>query len=738
MVNQMEGIFKKIYRRNSYTGDTVFGIETDEIDVKRNKSGYVECQGVIPFWPEDILLRVAGEWDSSGAIFNIKLANPITPTESFSKVLLKRTIQFLKERNNDFKVSNTLPKKILEITGPDIINFVKRNDSLEELIQKLKIDEWKVKELYESLVRLDSSSLIEFVTEFGGSLSDCDNLMKKYGKHALKRIKSHPYQAGNSIGMDFYVSDAMGKNRDMDPLCNERMQSIIYTAVNRLLENNGATYCIQSMLIRQIASISKKSSYSDTVIPVPLIAVKLQSMRGLKIEIVKNGVRIYRKDFYQQEQIIARHLARLSVSKDLIFKEDIEKIIKRRETESKIKYSEEQYKTYEALETTGVKIITGGPGVGKTTTINELIHSYIEAFPKNKIALAAPTGRAAQRMWDVTKIEAKTIHKTIDYQPYERSDEPTIYNSENPIDADCIVIDEMSMVDTATFSLLLPAIKTGSLIILLGDVNQLQSVAPGNILNDLIKSQYFKVYQLTKVYRQIGSNSIIENAYKILDGDMNFTKDDKFMIESASDDKEAITKLVDSFNNWCKEGGLQSLQVLTPIKGSGCGAFEINKKIAKIIEAGTTEEECKTNKTFYYGRVNYRIGDKVIFHKNNYNDGYCNGDIGYVSGIIKDGIEIDVSGETKKIVGESLKDLSLAYAITMHKSQGSEFDDVIIVLPDTYKNMLTKNLLFTAVTRAKKRVKIIYISSALSDSVHTITVDKRYTGLVDKIRKEMT
>jgi exodeoxyribonuclease V alpha subunit len=730
MVNNFSGILKKIYRRNSYTGKASFGIETDEIDVRRNRYGQVECQGIIPNWPEEIQLEVTGEWDTSETIFIIKTARPGTPTEALSKTLIKKVIQDLKDRRSDFKVGNTLPKKILEISGPDVLRYINSTDSLDELTSKLKIDEWKTKAIFDSLSQLDCSYLTEFVSKFGGSIIDCENLMKKYGKNALKRLRANPYQVGRSIGMDFYVIDAIGRSKNIDPLSHERVKGLIYEAVDQLLYKNGATYCIQSMLKKQVNSLARKSSYPEDIIPGPMIAVKLQSMYGLKVDVVKNGVRVYRKDFYQQECIIAKNLARLLKSKKKLLSDEVlEQMIKKRESDYGMEYSTEQKGTYEALKTTGVKIITGGPGVGKTTVINGLIHSYIEAFPANKIALAAPTGRAAQRMWDVTTIEAKTIHKLIDYLPFEKEEMQVARNEECPIDADCIVIDEMSMVDTQTFAMLLPAIKNASLVLLLGDKNQLQSVSPGNILHDLIKSECFEVYTLTKVYRQKGKSTIIENAYKILDGKMNFIKDDKFMIEYASDDKTAINLIKQCFTDWYKDSGLKNIQILTPIKGSECGTYQINKQIASLLEGSEPVEK------FFYGRTTFKEGDKVIFHKNNYTLNYYNGDIGYVSRIIKDGIEVEVGKEIIKVTGEALKEVTLAYAITMHKSQGSEFEDVIVFLPDTYSNMLTRNLLFTAITRAKNRVKIIYINSALSDSVHTITVDKRYTGLVEKVRK---
>lgn len=738
MVNHFKGVFKRIYKRNSYTGDTIFGVETDEIDVRRNRNGEVECEGIIPEWPEELQIIVNGEWNEEGSRFLIETAKPYTATEDLSKKLIKQVIKNLKEENADFKVGPRIINKILEISGPDILDYIKKTDSLDVLKANIKAEDWKIEKIYESLLSVNESySIIDYVSHFGCSMVACDKLIKMYGTTALRRLKAHPYKIGHSIGLDFYAMDKIGKHRKFDPLNKERVIAVIYEALNTLLEQYGSTYIIQSMLKKQIEKVAKKSSYPDTMIPFAYVGILLGKISGIKTEIVTNGVRIYRKDYYDWEYSIAYNLKRLNKErKQQITNEQIEAMIKKRELEFKMEYSDEQKESFQSIKTPGIKIITGGPGVGKTTTINGLINSYMDLFPDKKIALAAPTGRAAQRMWDITMIEARTIHKLLDFKPFSAGDDNSgaTKDKENPIDADLIVVDEMSMVDTELFYLLLQAIRTGTTVLLIGDKDQLQSVSPGNILYDLLKCKMFEVYQLTKVYRQKGDNTIIDNAYKILNGKMDFIKNDKFEIKQAETEKEAIDCIVDKFNEWYAKKDLKKIQILTPIKGGECGTTQINTVIAKIIR----KEVPTGTPVYHFGKNSYTVGDKVIFHKNNYDKDYYNGDIGYVTNIIKNGIEVEVGEEIKKVTGDALKDVTLAYSITMHKSQGSEFEDIIIMLPDTYKNMLNRNLLFTAVTRAKRRVLIVYMNSALSDSVHTIVVDKRYTGLVDKIRKVMT
>lgn len=458
MVNQFEGTFKRVYKRDNETGAACFGIETDEIDVRRNQYGAVECEGIIPEWPGDLRVIISGSWNEAGTKLLVETIKPYVATEELRTRLLKNVMRDLKEEDGDFKVGQSIVKKIIEVSGPDVLKFVSRPDSMQELKKRIKADEWKLKKIHEALSCInDSQQVFDIVSHFGCNVGLCDKLVKKYGTTVLRRLKAHPYKIGHSIGMDFQAMDKMGRHQRVDALSRERVASVIYEALDALLTKYGSTYIIQSMLKKQIERVVKNSSYSNDPIPFAYIGTMLNNMSGIKTEIVTSGVRIYRKNFYNWESSIARDLKRLSRSENLISEESLNEMIKKRESEFQIKYSDEQKQSFKAIQTSGVKIITGGPGVGKTTTINGLIASYRELLPEKKIALAAPTGRAAKRMWDVTGTEASTIHKLLDFQPFSggMDDSGATRNKENPIDADFLVIDEMSMVDTELFYLFL-------------------------------------------------------------------------------------------------------------------------------------------------------------------------------------------------------------------------------------------------------------------------------------------
>lgn len=734
MVNKFEGHIGKIYKRDQITGFASFGIVTDEIAVKRNLYGEVECHGFIPAWPEETQVIVKGKWKEDESSFDVEYAKPYSNTIDLSKRLLKRVIKDLKENDESFKVGPSIVKKILDITGPDILDFIYEKGSLDKL-KTIKADPEKIEKIYDALISINESyGIINFISGFGGNIANCDKLVRMYGTSALRRLKLHPYKVGHAIGLDFHTCDKIAQSQKFDALCKERIQSIIYEAVNIIVQSNGATYTTQSVLIKQVNRISKHSSYPEDKIPSPLLAVAIKQMSGIKYEKITNGIRIYPKQLYEAEEIIAKTILKLNrnTSKG-IPEEEIKTLVKQFEEENRIKYSEEQEDAFMVLRNPGVKIVTGGPGTGKTTLVNGIIHVFEALHPGATIRLCAPTGRAAQRLGEVTGKEALTIHKLLEFTPYG-DDEIHHKDKNDPINGEFIIVDEMSMVDTELFSILLPAIKKNSTLLLIGDENQLQSVSPGNLLFDLIRSNEFETYRLKTVYRQKGDSTIIDNAYAVLEGKQTFVQNENFCVEEFESEEEASLAAITEFMNIYDEKDISGVQILSPVKLEQLGTIALNQRIVENL----LSDEKKDKGVFRVGKNLYGIGDRIIFHQNNYEKDYYNGDIGIVTDVLKNGIVVQVNDDSKTITGNLFRDISHAFAITIHKSQGSEFKHVIIVLTDRYQNMLTKNLLFTAITRAKAKVSIKYVNSALYDSVHTITIDKRNTGLVEKIKKRRT
>lgn len=731
MLTNFSGTIVKYYKRNVATGETYFGIDTEELGVIRNSDGLVFSYGIIPNWPIELKVIVTGEWEDNA--FHIAYAKPVAETAEMSLKLIKQVIKDIKEDDPEFKISNTVPKKILGVTGIDIITFIKTETAKETLITGLpKVAPEKIEKIYEELKKICLQyDVLNFIVSHGGEVFASEKLVHMYGARALENLKKHPYIIGNKVMLDFYVCDRMGKDLGFDPLCDERINAAAYATVNAYIESSGSTFVPVEKFKKGITRILSQSSYPETIISDAILAIQLPRLSGIVVETGNEDIRIYKRALYDAEKKISKNLSRIEQAKESYEFDDSK--IEEVERLLGIKYSKEQKEAFNALRSSGIKIITGGPGTGKTTVINGILYFYEKLHPAKKLLLCAPTGRAAQRMSEVTEKDASTIHRAIDLKPY--TDDVLISkNEKDPIDADVIVLDEMSMVDTTILSILLPAIKSGSTLILVGDENQLQSVEAGNVLHDIIASNRYEAYRLKEVFRQKGKQTIIDNANKVLNKNSKMVRDNMFEIKNLSSAEDAVAEVLKDFDKARKDGKEKSLQILSPTKVGESGTFELNKIISEEINR---EEELIIGKNvFYYGKNTYHLNDKVIFLKNNYEKDYFNGDIGYIVEIHPNRLYVKLQGQKKdaiEVSGKDLRDLTLAYSITIHKSQGSENENIIIILNNAYMNMIDKNMLFTAITRAKSHVKIINLNAAFYKAIYNDRIKVRDTGLNDKL-----
>ena len=728
MVENFRGVIKKIYKENEKTGIRIIGIDTKEIDVIRNHDGLVESYGNIPKYECEIGIILTGEWDNEDK-FHIILAKPYTETEEMSKKLIKNVINKIKKLEPDFRISASGIKSILKIMGPDVLTYtiIHGENGSEEVSKKLpKIKKETIDKIYSGLYDMNSSvELYNFLAMFGIPAEKGEVIKQSYGKKALEAIKENPYRVGISAKIDFFTCDQIGKSLNINPYNKSRIKAIIYEAIYSECRNSGSTYITKEQFIRQISRIKSRSSYPNEEIPWQMAAIMIMKMKGIYIDIEK--LRFYIKKLYEVEEATAKNLKRIENKK--ITYDFCCKNIENAEAHLGIKYAKEQRESFNLLSSSGIKIITGGPGTGKTTVINGILHLYKEMHPSHEIILCAPTGRAAQRMSDVTEMKAETIHRTIRCLPFE-SEINIQKNEKNPLDAELIVVDEMSMVGIELFSDLLAAIKSGTTLILVGDENQLQSVDEGNVLHDLISSKKFEMYRLKTVYRQKGDNTIIDNANTILNGNRRLIKNETFTVKEFYDNKNAVQYVTELYKNELDKHTEKSLQILSPVKFKDGGTREINQAISKL----KNNEEIESAKELKHGNTVYHINDRAIFLSNNYQKDYYNGDIGYITEILPDQLVVDVRGNSITVTKNGLSDLTLAYAISIHKSQGSEADNVVILLPDCCGNMMNRNLLFTAVTRAKKTVTIVCVNSALSDAIHTTKTNSRRTSLTEKLK----
>lgn len=734
-ITSFNGIVDNTDNKNNLK--TTLFINTEELNVFRNHLGLVECRGFFPVLENKTEVKVSGKWEEKPDktyFFTVSNIQIVTESKEFSKLILKKIERKIQDKDEKFKLSPQAKKKILEITGNDLVSFIQRPDCKEILKENTKLSEDKIEDIIDELsTYLVEPTLINYLFNFNVNGSSIYKLIDLYKGRAVNAIQKYTYEVGMKVGINFETCDLIARDRKINPLNKNRIKTMIYDCVKQLLNSDGSTYTTKGMFQKAMIRKITKSAFPEVNIPIEMIGVLLPHIDGLYLENNGQFVKIYLKKYYFAELKIAKYLKLLDTKKETKFPVDfdMENEIKNVEKEFGFTYSDVQKSAFNLLNTKGVKIITGGPGTGKTTIVNGLIHIYKKFFPANEILCIAPTGRASQRITEVTKMEAKTIHKALEFMPFEDSSEAT-RNEKNTLSADLIFLDEMSMVDTEIFAKLLCAIKKGATLVLLGDENQLQSVSSGNVLADLINTELFEMYRLKEVFRQKGDNTLINNANNVLMGKLEIVKNENFEVMSFENNKDSISEIINTFFNFN-----QDIQILSPTKVGIGGTRNINDILSKQIQEKikSVKEEDTEIPEFVYGRTKYHLNDKVIFHQNNYKTGYYNGDIGYIKSITEKEISVQINDNLLFISGKDLNDMTLAYAITIHKSQGSEANNVLIYLPDTYTKFLNRNMLFTGITRTKKYVKIVYVNNAFFESVMNITKDKRKTGLVDKIKK---
>lgn len=552
------------------------------------------------------------------------------------------------------------------------------------------------------------SKLKETLLPLGLTINLIQKIYKQYQDKALDILRRNPYKLADDIkGIGYKKADDVALKLGMDP--RDELRVIACTEyVLKKQASFGNVYLTKQELLLEVLKEMRQ--------PIPTVKI-LQSIRN-NFNLIEQGDRVYLKYLYQYELMIAKKLTRLSASAPLTVK-NIDNIIELIEVQNSINYTPIQKKAIKKCFKHGVSIITGGPGTGKTTITKAIIEI---ALSQNKtVQLAAPTGKAAKRMEEVTGHPAKTIHRLLEYKPNGQDETYKMEftrNELNPIDADLIIIDEASMIDTVLMYHLISAVK--STIVFIGDQNQLPSIGPGTVLADMIAT--LPATKLDVIFRQKETSAIITNSSRINKGLYPFFNDTDFEFHEY-DSPDQILKI------FKKELATDNeVQILTPVKRSESGTINLNKIIQESINPKHPNKP-----QIVFGDKTFRVGDRVMQQKNNYDKDIYNGDSGVVTKIYKDedGIHtvIDFFGREVEFIDDEVKSLTLAYAITIHKSQGSQFDTVIIPLTTSHYIMLKRNLIYTAVTRAKKKVIIIGQKKAIAIAIKTLDSSKRNTSL---------
>ena len=636
-------------------------------------------------------------------------------------------------------------KSIIDMFGEDTINTI-RFKSI-ELLKVKGLNEENVEALNVFFnEEYERWNVINFLTDFGISVVMASKIYQDLGKDTIDIVKQNPYSLLMFVKtLDFKQVDKIGEKLGVLPESESRIDTGIIYSLNNATEF-GHTCLKEDALISYAAKIL---NVSESCIQNGIIRLELHEK--LYRQTINDEEYIYRKSFFLAEENIADFIVKKSRSKSTK-KDNYAQYIDEVSKEDKIELSDEQKEAILNSLVNDVTVITGGPGTGKTTIIKCIIQ-ILEKLDI-KYVLCAPTGRAAKRITETTKREARTIHRLLEITKLDNEDIDMLYNLEvKTIEEKFVIVDEASMLDTIMMNNLIKALGKKTKIIFVGDVDQLPSVGPGNVLKDIITSGIVNTVYLKQIYRQSAKSDIILNAHRVNEGkypefknkdtDMYFIKTNS-VEDTLSEISSLVSYRLESFATFDK---LKDLQILTPMKKTTLGTIELNNMLQELLNPKSiSKEERKV------GDRIYRVGDKVMQIQNNYDkrfdvkgeakqniEGVYNGDIGYIQKIDNVNKELTVLFDDVREISydfDELDELELAYATTIHKSQGSEFDYVILPLYTGYPKLFTRNLLYTAMTRAKKMLVIVGSKKMIEYMVDNIDSKNRMTGLKDKIENK--
>ena len=555
--------------------------------------------------------------------------------------------------------------------------------------------------------------IMVFLQGHGVSSTYAAKIYKTYGKESIDKVLDNPYCLADDIwGIGFKTADSIAQKLGYTNNDPRRCRSGILYTLSKLSED-GHVYSGREQLLKS----AKELLQADEE---PITAALDEMIE--KEDLVTDEDAIFLPPFYYAECGVANKLKRLlETGTSNLFENavNIEAIVKK----TKILYDDVQVAAIRQAVQSKVMVLTGGPGTGKTTTTIGII-AALQSMGL-RILLAAPTGRAAKRMSEATGKEAKTIHRLLEYNPAEGYGR----NDDNPLDGGALIVDECSMIDIILMNSLLKAIPIDMRLVLVGDIEQLPSVGAGNVLRDIIDSERIPVVRLTRIFRQAMSSRIITNAHRINQGlfpDISNGKDTDFFFIQKEDPSLAAAEIVNIVKNRIPKAfhiSTNDIQVLTPMQRSVVGAANLNV----ILQEAINPEGESLNR----GGFKYRMGDRVMQIRNNYDKDVFNGDVGYIESVNMDDRSLTVRFEERHVEYEDseLDELTLAYATTIHKPQGSEYPVVVIPLLMTHFVMLQRNLVYTGITRAKKICIIIGTTKALAYSIHNMVMQKRNTRL---------
>ena len=577
-----------------------------------------------------------------------------------------------------------------------------------------------------------------FLQSHGVSSGYATKIFKQYRNDSIKVVQENPYRLATDIfGIGFITADKIAEKLGFAKDSDLRAAAGILYVLHELTDEGHVYYPYEPLIAKckEILDIDREIIVKAMGAVAVDKQVVIEDLNRHNTEFEVNNKAVYLAGYHTAEKNLASRLKTLINAPQSIRKIDTEKAIKWVQEKLSIDLAEKQIEAIRCAAENKVMIITGGPGTGKTTIINAILKIF--SAVKANIMLAAPTGRAAKRMSETTGFESKTIHRLLEYNMRKGGFQK---NEEYPLDCQLLIIDEASMIDTLLMHHLLKAIPPTSTFIMVGDVNQLPSVGAGNVLRDIIDSGIVPVVQLNEIFRQAKESSIIVNAHTINEGRIPNLKstqdkhDDFYFIEQEDPQKnlELIISLVkDRIPKRFGFDAVNDIQVLTPMHRGTVGAANLNQELQKALNPGDAG-------VHRVGRL-YRVDDKVMQITNNYDKEVYNGDIGRITAIDEEAQEVKVSIDDREVVYDysDLDELVHAYAVSIHKAQGSEYPAVVIPILTQHYVLLQRNLLYTGVTRGRKLVVLVGTKKAIAIAVKNNKTEKRYTLLKDRLLKSL-
>ena len=714
----LDGTLERVVFKNDESGFTVARFMTPKQEIVTIVGELVDLNVGLP-------LRLVGQWVEDrkfGRQFRVSTATPRSPETlvGIEKFLGAAGVK---------GIGPQMAKRLVQKFGMETLEVIYKEPK--RLTEVVGIGTARAAELSAAFVdQRAMQEVMVFLLGIGVAPSMAPRIIKRYGKDAINVVRANPYRLAHEIrGIGFRTADAYAQKLGLAKDAPERIEAGLLHALETASED-GHMHLPDEQLITQTAELL---GIDAELIP-PRLGALEQRGHVIRETLGDRGACTELPWAYEAETEAAARLAELIRTPARTSTLDVHAAIHAFEAVTNLALAGQQRRAVEAALLDKCVVITGGPGVGKTTIVKAIVH--LAKLTHRKVALGAPTGRAAKRLGEATVHEAMTIHRLLEYNPHENG---FARRAENPLDVDLLVIDEASMVDAQLFKAVMSALRPGSQLVLVGDVDQLPSVGAGSVLSDVIKSEAATVIRLTEIFRQAAASKIVVSAHRINQGelpdlDTPAGADTDFFFIGRDDPEAARATIIELVSERIPTrfgfNPVTEVQVLAPMHRGELGTAALNNALQEKLNpavVGGTE--------LVRGDRVYRRGDKVMQLKNDYDKNVFNGDIGVISGIEGEKkLRVDFDGRSANYERQELDQLIHAYAVSIHKSQGSEYPAVVIPLGTQHFMMLQRSLLYTAVTRGKRLVVIVGSKRAVQLAVRNADARERYTWLAQRVR----